>query len=224
MRIPKRVNTVLDWMEEHRLALGVVVLLVAIALVATLAPISVGIPAATFILGIAVGGFTVHVRSSRRIARVRAEVDNLLRENGALRHRNTVLASGVITREAQETQALMSIPEDDLPLLDTVRRGADDTQATATLDELLGGDPERTDELPDELPDELEPAELEPAEAPAAPEEVEEPEVAEEARENEPDGEPVKDVADDPQRTTVLPTLPDDDARGSGRARKKRRR
>ncbi|WP_158581672.1 hypothetical protein [Actinomadura spongiicola] len=208
MRIPKRVNAVLDWMEEHRLALGVVVVLVTIALVATLAPISVGIPVATFILGLAVGGFTVHVRSSRRVARVRAEVDNLLRENGALRHRNTVLASGVITREAQETQALMSIPEDDLPLLDTASGGANDTQATATLDELLdGGDPQRTDELPDEL---------EPAELPDEPGEPDEPD------------EPEKDVADDPQRTTVIPTMPDgpagDESEKSGGSGKKSRR
>ncbi|MFI0479191.1 hypothetical protein [Actinomadura sp. 9N215] len=180
MRIPKRVNTVLDWMEEHYLALGAVTALIAVALVATLAPRSVGIPVAAFILGLAAGGFTVHVRASRRVARVRADVDNLLRENGALRHRNTVLASGVITREAQETQALMSIPEDDLPPDGQEVRGPGDTQATATLDELLDGDPQSTDELPKDRM--------------AMAEEIEE------ARE------------DDPQRTTVLPTLPDDPA------------
>ncbi|WP_165964534.1 hypothetical protein [Actinomadura sp. KC216] len=185
MRIPKRVNTVLDWIEEHYLALGVVVALIAVALVATLAPASVGIPVAAFILGLASGGFLVHVRASRRVARVRADVDNLLRENGALRHRNTVLASGVITREAQETQALMSIPEDDLPLTDDDDHDPDATHAIATLDELLDDDadpapdPQTTDELPeDELPEA---------------EETEE----EEAR------------VDDPQRTTVLPTIPD---------------
>ncbi|WP_433463732.1 hypothetical protein [Spirillospora sp. CA-128828] len=158
MRIPKRVNTVLDWMEQHYLALAVVLALVVVALVATLAPPAAGFPAAGFVLGGAAGGLLVHVRLSRRIARARADVDNLLRENGALRHRNTVLASGVITREAQETQALVSIPEDDL--LDEPDAGP---QATATLDELLdGGDPQTTDELPgqdgepqttDELPD-----------------------------------------------------------------------
>ncbi|TMQ90491.1 hypothetical protein ETD83_35210 [Actinomadura soli] len=155
MRIPKRVNTVLDWIEEHYLALGVVVALIAVALVATLAPRSVGIPVAAFILGLAAGGFTVHVRSSRRVARVRADVDNLLRENGALRHRNTVLASGVITREAQETQALMSIPEDDLPLAEGDAHGSDVTQATVTLDELMEGDPQSTDELPEEEVEEV---------------------------------------------------------------------
>ncbi|MGH3240876.1 MAG: hypothetical protein ACRDNL_10865 [Spirillospora sp.] len=184
MRIPKRVNTVLDRMEEHRLALGAVVVLIAVALVATLAPPSVGIPVATFILGLAGGGFVVHVRASRRVARVRSDVDNLLRENGALRHRNTVLASGVITREAQETQALMSIPEDDLPAAGADGHNLGDTQATATLDELLDGDPQSTDELPK---DELLPKEKD------------------EEEEEEED-----DEADDPQRTTVLPTIPDD--------------
>ncbi|QKW38571.1 hypothetical protein HUT06_34925 [Actinomadura sp. NAK00032] len=148
MRIPKRVNTVLDWMEEHFVALAVVVALVAVALVATLAPPAVGLPVAGFILGAAAGGFLVHVRLSRRIARARSDVDNLLRENGMLRHRNNVLASGVITRESVETQALVSIPEDDL-LLDEPA-GAD---RTATLDELLDGDPGRTDELPGEVAD-----------------------------------------------------------------------
>ncbi|MCQ0005438.1 hypothetical protein [Actinomadura madurae] len=148
MRIPKRVNAVLDWMEQHFLALAIVVALVVVALVALLAPTAVGFPVAGFVLGAAAGGLLVHVRLSRRIARARADVDNLLRENGALRHRNTVLASGVITREAQETQALVAIPEDDL-LLDEPDA---DPQKTATLDELLDGgdDPQTTDELPDQ--------------------------------------------------------------------------
>jgi len=133
VRIPKRVNAVLDWMEKHRLALALVVALAAVALVATLAPFIVGIPVAGFILGLAAGGFLVHVRATRRVARLHREIDGLLRENGALRHRNTVLASGVITREAQETQALVTIPEDLL--------AADD-------------DPQRTAKLP-ELPDEI---------------------------------------------------------------------
>ncbi|GAA1894633.1 hypothetical protein [Actinomadura bangladeshensis] len=146
MRIPKRVNAVLDWVEQHFVALAAVVALVVVALVALLAPAAVGFPVAGFVLGTAAGGFVVHMRLSRRIARARSDVDNLLRENGALRHRNTVLASGVITRESQETQALVSIPEDDL-LLDEMRA---DPQGTVTLDELLDGDPTSTDELPGE--------------------------------------------------------------------------
>ncbi|WP_152563997.1 MULTISPECIES: hypothetical protein [Actinomadura] len=192
MRIPKRVNAVLDWMEQHFLALAIVVALVVVALVALLAPTAVGFPVAGFVLGAAAGGLLVHVRLSRRIARARADVDNLLRENGALRHRNTVLASGVITREAQETQALVAIPEDDL-LLDEPDA---DPQKTATLDELLDGgdDPQTTDELPDQD---------------AAPE-TEEPEAVEPKGEK-PEGEKseAKELGDgDPQRTTVLPTLP----------------
>ncbi|CNF59698.1 Uncharacterised protein [Mycobacterium tuberculosis] len=146
MRIPKRVNAVLDWVELHFAALAAVVALVVVALVALLAPAAVGFPVAGFVLGTAVGGFLVHARLSRRIARARSDIDNLLRENGALRHRNTVLASGVITRESQETQALVSIPEDDL-LLDELNS---DPQSTVTLDELLDGDPQTTDELPGE--------------------------------------------------------------------------
>ncbi|GAA0593697.1 hypothetical protein [Actinomadura livida] len=195
MRIPKRVNTVLDWMEQHSVALGAVTALVVVALVALLVPSSVGIPAASFLLGLALGGFTVHVRSSRRVRRARAEVDNLLRENGALRHRNTVLASGVITREAQETQALMSIPEDDL-LLDGPPAADEAAQRTVSLDELLDGDPQTTDELPEELADE--PGGDVPA--PAA-------EDAEQGEDGERDGEAPGD--EDMQRTTVLTELPD---------------
>ncbi|WP_131741402.1 hypothetical protein [Actinomadura roseirufa] len=136
MRIPKRVNAVLDWMEHHFVALAVVVALVAVALVATLAPPVVGLPVAAFILGLAGGGFLVHLRMSRRVARVRGEVDDLLRENGALRHRNTVLASGVITREAQETQAFVAIPEDDDLLPDDPQR----TAGLPALQDLLGED------------------------------------------------------------------------------------
>lgn len=144
MRIPKRVNAVLDWTEQHFGALAVVVMLVAVALVMLLAPFRVGIPVAAFILGLAFGGFLVHLRMSRRVARARREADDLLRENGALRHRNTVLASGVITREAQETQALVSIPDDEAEAGLVV---GGDLQPTTTLpelpDELVAGDAER---------------------------------------------------------------------------------
>ncbi|MFG2003728.1 hypothetical protein ACGFNU_31680 [Spirillospora sp. NPDC048911] len=112
MRIPKRVNAALDWAEKHFGALAVVVTLVAAAAAALLAPPVIGLPAAGLIIGLAIGGFAVHMRMVKRIARVRAEVDDLLRENGALRHRNTVLSSGVITRESQVTQALVAIPEE----------------------------------------------------------------------------------------------------------------
>ncbi|GAA2434069.1 hypothetical protein GCM10010191_55560 [Actinomadura vinacea] len=124
MRIPKPVNVVLDWAEGHAGALAAVIALVAAAVAAMWVPVLAG-----SILGIAVGGFAVHLRMSKRVARVRRDMDDLLRENGALRHRNTVLASGVITRESQMTQALVSIPEDE-PLEDPQR-----TQKLPTLDD-----------------------------------------------------------------------------------------
>jgi hypothetical protein len=129
VRIPKRVNTVLDRAEQHLGALAAVAALVAAAAAAMWIPVL-----AAFILGVAVGGFLVHLRKARRMARLRAEVDDLLRQNGALRHRNNVLASGVITKEAQVTQALLQIPEDGLLK--------------------INGDPGRTQRLP-ELPDDL---------------------------------------------------------------------
>ena len=139
MRIPKRVNTVLDWMELHLRALAivfvlVVLVLVLVALVTALVPPAVGLPVAGFVLGASAGGYMMHSRMARRVARARREVDDLLRENGALRHRYNVMASGVITREAQETQAIVPIPEDDLP------DASDDPQRTWSL-------PELTDEL-----------------------------------------------------------------------------
>ncbi|WP_141582032.1 hypothetical protein [Actinomadura sp. WMMA1423] len=213
MRIPKRVNAVLDWVEQHLLALAVVVALVVVALVATLAPPAVGLPVAGFVLGAAAGGLVVHVRMSRRLARARSDNDNLLRENGALRHRNTVLASGVITREAQETQAFVAIPEDDL-----IDEPAD-PQVTATLDELLDGDPQRTDELPPDDPQRT-------VEPPASGEASRRSGDARDggardggaragdARDGAPGtGDP---LGGDPQRTTVLPPVPADLLGGAG--------
>jgi cell division protein FtsB len=106
VRIPKPVNAVLDWAERHARALAVVIVLVVAAVAVRWLPILAG-----FVLGLAAGGFAVQLRLSKRIARLRREVDDLLRQNGALRHRNTVLSSGIITREAQATQALVAIPE-----------------------------------------------------------------------------------------------------------------
>ena len=151
MRIPKRVNAVLDWMEQHLRALAVVfvlvvLVLVLLALVTALVPPAVGLPVAGFVLGASAGGYMMHNRMARRVARARREVDDLLRENGALRHRYNVMASGVITREAQETQAIVPIPEDDL--LDA----PDDPQRTMSLPELtdellgMGDDPDDGDD------------------------------------------------------------------------------
>lgn len=208
MRIPKRVNTVLDWVEEHLLALAVVVALVVVALVATLAPPAVGLPVAGFVLGAAAGGLVVHLRMSRRVARARSDIDNLLRENGALRHRNTVLASGVITRGAQETQALVSIPEDDL--LDA----PGDPETTVSLDELLD-DPQTTNELPGDprTTGDPQPGDTDAPESPGDP-------LTTDELPGRDDGPPrAADPLDgDPLRTTVLPALPDDLLGGSDAA------
>ncbi|MEV3927091.1 hypothetical protein [Actinomadura coerulea] len=220
MRIPKRVNTVLDWVEEHLLALAVVVALVVVALVATLAPPAVGLPVAGFVLGAAAGGLVVHLRMSRRVARARSDIDNLLRENGALRHRNTVLASGVITRGAQETQALVSIPEDDL--LDA----PGDPETTVSLDELLD-DPQTTNELPGDPQTTGDPRPPGDTDAPESPGD---PLTTDELPGR--DGAPPRaaDPLDgDPLRTTVLPALTDDllggsdDAEEADTARTRRR-
>ncbi|GAA2598607.1 hypothetical protein SMC26_04485 [Actinomadura fulvescens] len=147
MRIPKRVNAALDWAEKHFGALAVVVTLVAASAAALLAPPAVGLPVAGFVLGLAFGGFAVYTRMVKRIARVRSDVDDLLRENGALRHRNTVLSSGVITRESQVTQALVAIPEEP---------PEEDPQGTVRLPELpdeTGGPVNRTQPLDDEVID-----------------------------------------------------------------------
>ncbi|MFC0038846.1 hypothetical protein [Actinomadura rayongensis] len=134
MRIPKPVNAALDWVEAHRPPLGVALALVLAACALLAAPHAVGIPLATFLVGLAGGGLLVHVRLTRRIRRARAEIDELLRQNGRLRHRNTVLTSGVITRESQVTQALLSIPEDEEPL-----RVEPGPQSTMRLPELPEG-------------------------------------------------------------------------------------
>jgi hypothetical protein len=47
------------------------------------------------------------------VARLRAEADDLLRENGALRHEKTVIAKATDTSGSVLTQKLPSIPEDE---------------------------------------------------------------------------------------------------------------
>ncbi|MGK5550938.1 hypothetical protein ACSNOI_04930 [Actinomadura kijaniata] len=135
MRIPKRVNTVLDWAEAHLGALAIVVGLALVAAATLTLPPAVGFPIAALIVGLAVGGFVDNLRMAKRVARQRAEIDDLLRQNGALRHRNTVLSSGVITRESQTTQALLMIPEDDGPL--NIEPDPGRTQKLPELEELL---------------------------------------------------------------------------------------
>lgn len=106
MKIPKRVNTAWDWAEKHSRILGVIAVLVVAALTALWLP-----ALAALFVGVFVGAVAVHRRMMARVRRLRAEMDDLLRENGALRHEKTVLASGVIAAESQPTAALLVIPE-----------------------------------------------------------------------------------------------------------------
>jgi hypothetical protein len=107
MRIPKRVDAALGRLERHGIALTLTaVLVIAAASVRWLPAL------ATFILGGTLGGLLIHLRSSRHLRRARRENDELLRQNGALRHRNTVLSGGVIARGSQMTEALVAIPDD----------------------------------------------------------------------------------------------------------------
>ncbi|MGH3373544.1 MAG: hypothetical protein ACRDP6_02270 [Actinoallomurus sp.] len=108
MKIPRRLNAVLDWAAGNARVL-LVVLPLAVGVVAVL-----WIPAvAAFAVGIGVGGVAVHIRMSTKVARLRAEADDLLRENGALRHQKTVIAKASVTSESVLTQKLPSIPEDE---------------------------------------------------------------------------------------------------------------
>lgn len=107
MKIPRRLNAALDLAAKNA-RVSLLVLLLVVAAVATL-----WIPAlAAFALGIGVGGVVVHNRMSARVARLRAEADDLLRENGALRHEKTVIAKAGATSESLLTQRLPSIPEE----------------------------------------------------------------------------------------------------------------
>ena len=108
MRIPKRVNDALDWAERHGRGLTVTVILIVVVTSSLFLP-----TLAVLVLGAVLGASVVYLRMSNRQRRLRTEIDDLLRQNGALRHQRTVLASGVIAAETQTTQALMVIPAED---------------------------------------------------------------------------------------------------------------
>ncbi|SEF88046.1 hypothetical protein SAMN04489712_102365 [Thermomonospora echinospora] len=106
MRIPKRVNAAWDWAESHGRVMALVFLLPILAVGALWSPVL-----AAFALGAAGGGMVTYTRLSKRITRLRGEVDDLLRECGRLRHRNNMLASGIVQNDVMVTQKLLSIPE-----------------------------------------------------------------------------------------------------------------
>lgn len=109
MKIPRRLNATLDWATDHaRVILTVVPLVVAAVAVLWMPAV------AAFAVGIGVGGVAVHYRMSARVARLRDEADDLLRENGALRHEKTVIAKTADQSGSVLTQKLPSIPEGDV--------------------------------------------------------------------------------------------------------------
>jgi hypothetical protein len=97
----------LDWAAGHARVI-LVVLPLAVAAAAAL-----WLPAlAAFAVGVGVGSVAVHVRMGRRVARLRAEADDLLRENGALRHEKTLVAKASVASASVLTQKLPSITEE----------------------------------------------------------------------------------------------------------------
>jgi membrane protein YdbS with pleckstrin-like domain len=108
VKIPRRVNAAWDWLETHVRFIWAVAIVIIVVAAARWVP-----ELAAFILGAAISGFLVRLRMAARVARLRAETDDLLRENGALRHEKTVLAGGVLARQSVLTQRLPMIP--DLP-------------------------------------------------------------------------------------------------------------
>ncbi|MBC6459412.1 hypothetical protein [Actinomadura sp. HBU206391] len=107
MKIPKPVNAAWDWVEEHFRLIALVVTLMIAASTVLWIPLL-----AAFVVGATVGGLLVQLRTAGRLTRLRAEADELLRENGSLRHQKTVLASGVLSSQTMLTQRLPTIPED----------------------------------------------------------------------------------------------------------------
>lgn len=108
VKIPRWLNAALDWMADNARVI-LIVLFLAIAAVTVL-----WVPAlAAFAVGVLVGGVAVHGRMSARMARLRAEADALLRENGALRHQKTMIARATVASGSVLTQKLPIIPDED---------------------------------------------------------------------------------------------------------------
>jgi hypothetical protein len=106
VKIPKPVNAAWDWVEDHVRLIALVVALMIAASTVLWIPLL-----AAFVVGATAGGVVVQLRMAERVTRLRAETDDLLRENGALRHEKTVLASGVLSSQTLLTQRLPMIPD-----------------------------------------------------------------------------------------------------------------
>jgi hypothetical protein len=114
VKIPKRVNTAWDWAEENGRTIVIITVLVVSGVSALWLP-ALG----AFIFGAAVGGGVVALGLARKIARLRAVNDDLLRENGALRHqkvraeKKAEVTTGEIISDSLVTQRLPYIAEED---------------------------------------------------------------------------------------------------------------
>jgi len=105
VRIPKRVNAVWDWAEQHGRALsaGTILLIVVVG--------ALWLPAlGALVAGMVVGGEAVRRRSRRRLERLQSDNDQLLRQNGALRHKVALLEQGIREQASLTTQRLPVIP------------------------------------------------------------------------------------------------------------------
>jgi hypothetical protein len=108
LKIPKRVNAALDWTGRNvRIVAAVGAALIISIVMWSWVPLL-----SAFVLGAVIGGAIVHQRSAARQASLRSDVDDLLRQNGALRREKLTLASGVIAKQSQLTAKLPVIPED----------------------------------------------------------------------------------------------------------------
>jgi len=108
LKIPKRVNAALDWMGRNVRMVAAVgaALIISIVIWSWVPELS------ALVLGVAIGGAVVHQRMASRQAALRSDIDDLLRQNGALRREKLTLASGVLAKQTQLTAKLPVIPED----------------------------------------------------------------------------------------------------------------
>lgn len=108
MKIPRRLNAVLDWAAGHGRAMLIIVPVVVAAVAALWLP-----TVAAFAIGVGVGGVAVNVRMGKQVARLRAETDDLLRENGALRHEKIMITKRAVATGSLLTQKMPSVPQKD---------------------------------------------------------------------------------------------------------------
>jgi hypothetical protein len=108
LRIPKRVDTAWDWLERHGRVTVIAMALGSASVAAVFLP-----ALAALIAGLVIGGMAVQIRMGRRVARLRAEIDDLLRETGSLRHQKNVRDSRAIEAQTKITEKLIIIPEDE---------------------------------------------------------------------------------------------------------------